>query len=221
MNSLSHAVALTTLQSLASGLSKDKHDKHAFIVSHVTLIIALALCKAPPKGLGNPADHAKLADTFAAAKLTSYAQHCAAFPQAFKETRMRSVDAWDKAQELAADIVVTAFAGCAPRSYSAEELAAKAEKKLAAKAAKLAADKLAEREAKDEAKEERQRIHSDGFAEGRDSVVVTGTMIAELILSGHFGAADLAMIAQALPDVIELTEVTLTGADVAADVATA
>lgn len=178
---LSSSLRQTALQALSSAIGKDKTERHAFIVSQVSTIIALALCKAPPKGVGNPADHGKLVDVFTKAGMPRYAEHCAAFPQALKG-RMRSLDSWEQAQEDGAAVAVAAFAGCAPRTVSPEAQAVKDAKRAAKKVEADKAAKLAERDAKDADKAARQ----EAFNEGAASVVITPTMVADLIKAGAF-----------------------------------
>lgn len=195
-SAVSVLIGQTALQSLSAAIGNDKHAKHAFIVATVSTIIALALCKAPPKGFGNPADHTKLAETFAAAKMKNYAEHCAAFPQALKG-RMRSIDAWEEAQEEGAIIVLAAFAGCAPKVYTAEQLTAREEKKAKAAKERAKNDKADAKAAKDLAKAELEAEYQRGYEAGRASMmadmpVVNAAMVADLIRSGAFRLEDIA-----------------------------
>lgn len=172
-------LAQTALQTLAAGIGKDKTERHAFIVNQCAVIIALALCKAPPKGQGNPADHAKLAGTFAAAKMTNYAEHCAAFPQALKG-RMRSVQDWAQAQDEGIKIAVAAFSGCAPKTYTAEQIKAREDKREAAKLERAKQDKADAKAAKE--------LHAAELAQaeqhGRESVAVTESMVVDMVRAG-------------------------------------
>lgn len=193
-SALSQAVNLTAIQTLKNGLSRDKHDRHAFIVAQVSTIIALALCKTPPKGHGNPADWKNLPETFKAAGLKAYSEHCAAFPQFLKETGQRSVNEWDTAYALATDATVTAFGPCAPRTLTAEESAKRAEKREAKKAEKAKAEKQAAADQRAQVKAERQQAYD----EGRASVVVTAQAVADMVTSGVFSDADIEVIGKAL-----------------------
>lgn len=165
---------LTAYQSLSMALSSDKGDRHGFIVAHVATIVALALCKAPPAGLGNPADHAKLAEMFTAVGKDAYAKHCAALKPAMREVGMRSIESWDDAYSMGETIACAAFGALAPRRYTADELAARDAKKAAKKAEK--ADKGAQ----------------------PDAPLLTGAVVADLIKAGQFSGADLDLIAAAL-----------------------
>jgi len=193
-SSLSQAVNLSAIETLKTGLSKDKADKHAFIVAQVATVIALALCKAPPKGYGNPADWKTLPDVFAGAGLKAYAEHCAAFPQYLKAQGQRSVAEWVDAYALAADAVVAAFTGCAPRTLTPEQLAERESKKAAKKAEKEKAEKAAAAELKAQHKADR----AQAFEEGRASVVVTAQAVADMVTSGIFSDADVETIGAAI-----------------------
>lgn len=193
-SALSQAVNLTAIQTLQNGLSRDKHDRHAFIVAQVATIIALALCKTPPKGHGNPADWKNLPETFKAAGLKAYSEHCAAFPQFLKETGQRSVNEWDTAYAMATNATVTAFGPCAPRTLTAEESAKRTEKREAKKAEKAKAEKAQAEEHRAQVKAERQQA----FEEGRASVVVTAQAVADMVTSGMFSEDEVQTIGAAI-----------------------
>ena len=192
--SLSQSVNLTAIQTLKNGLSRDKHDRHAFIVAQVSTILALALCKAPPKGYGNPADWKSLPETFKGAGLKNYGEHCAAFPQFLKETGQRSVPEWEAAYTLATNAVVTALGPCAPRTLTPEESAKRAEKREAKKAEKAKAEEQAAADQRAQVKAERQQA----YEEGRASVIVTAQVVVDMVTSGIFSDADIETIGKAL-----------------------
>lgn len=193
-SALSQSVNLTAIQTLKNGLSRDKHDRHAFIVAQVSTILALALCKAPPRGHGNPADWKSLPETFKTAGLKNYGEHCAAFPQFLKETGQRSVDDWETAYSMATDVTVTAFGPCAPRTLTAEESAKRAEKREAKKTEKAKAEKQAAADQRAQVKAERQQA----FDEGRASVVVTAQAVADMVAANLFSDDDIEIIGKAI-----------------------
>lgn len=187
--------AIGALWTLIGG---DKAAIHAAIVGHVGTIIALALCKAPPKGIGNPADHAKLPELFEASKGGKrYAPYCAAFPQALKG-RTRSIEAWEEAQERGAEIACAAFGELAPKTYTVEQMAEREAKRAEKKAEREKEAKKAEREAK---ALQREELAAE-FARGAASVqapILTAQMVADMIRAGAFDADGLAVIRAALP----------------------
>ena len=205
--SLSSAIALTALESLKNGLSRDKADRHAFIVSHTATVIALAMVHTAPKGIGNPADWAKLPAMFEASGLKGYADHCAAFKQALKG-RARKVADWSTAQEEAADVVLAAFAPLAPRTLTPEQVAKREADKAAKKAEREKGAKAAEKAAKVAQAEGLKAARQAAFDEGRASVVITATDIATMLRAGSFSAADIATIRAAMPDVTTVAAVT-------------
>jgi len=208
--SLASTVSLSAVETLKTGLSRDRHDKHAFIVAQVATVIALALCKAPPKGYGNPADWKTLPDVFAGVGLKAYAEHCAAFPQYLKAQGQRSVTEWADAYAMAADVTIAAFSGCAPRTLTPEQVVERQAKKDAKKAEKEKAEKTAAAELKAQHKADRLQAFEEGraqalaegraqaFAEGRASVVITAQAVADMITSGIFSDADVETIGAAV-----------------------
>lgn len=191
--SMSAVTAMSALQTLQAGIGKDKVQKHVFIVGQVATIVALALCHEAPKGMGNPADHAKLYATFNDAGLTNYAQHSNAVKVALKG-RGRSCASWDAAYEEGMVIVLAAYAGCAPKEYTKAELKAREEKRATKKAEKAKADKAAAEAAAEAAKAARQAVYD----EGRANAVITAQAVADLIRAGNFDAEGLRAIAAAL-----------------------
>lgn len=207
--SLTQTVSLSAVETLKNGLSKDKTDKHAFIVAQVATIVALALCKAPPKGHGNPADWKALPEIFKSAGLKNYGEHCAAFPQYLKATGQRSVAEWTDAYAMAADATIAAFSGCAPRTLTPEQVAERQAKKDAKKTEKAAAEKAAAAELKAQHKADRLQAFEEGRAsvkadrqqaydEGRASVAITAQAVADMVTSGIFSDADVETIGAAI-----------------------
>lgn len=187
------SLRLSALGTLNAGLSDSKADRHQFIVSQCAVIVALALCGAPPRGVGNPADHARLPDVFKAAKLDNYADACASVRQTLKGA-MRSVPAWDEACSMGETIAETAFATLAPKVRTQEQQDASAAKKAAKKVE-------TEKQAKLDAKAEKQARAEDlahEYTRGQQSAVISGAMVADAIRAGAFTAADLALIGAAL-----------------------
>lgn len=198
MQSLRTAQAISSsLETLRAALGKDRTEKHALILTHVGVIIALALVNQAPRGHGNPADWKALPAMFAAVGLKAYAEHCAAFPQFFAEHKPRSVGDWETAQDIGYDAAVAAFAGCAPRTVTAEQAAQRAERKAeraAAKAAEVKAQERAERERQQEALRKAELA-------GRKAALaeLTAAQVADMIRAGRFDSGDLCIIVDAMP----------------------
>lgn len=195
--SMSAVTAMTALQTLQAGIGKDKVQKHVLIVGQVATIVALALCRTPPAGLGDPADHAKLYATFNDAGLKNYAQHSNAVKVALKG-RGRSCASWDAAYEEGMSIVLAAYAGCAPKEYTKAELKAREEKRATKKVEKAKADKEAAEAAAEAAKQAQADMRQQAYDEGRANAVITAQAVADLIRSGGFDAEGLRAIAAAL-----------------------
>lgn len=198
MQTLRAAQAVTSsLETLRAALGKDRTEKHALIVSHVGIILALALVNQAPKGHGNPADWKALPAMFAGVGAKAYAEHCAAFPQFFAETKPRSVGDWETAQDIGYAAAVAAFAGCAPRTVTPEQAAKRAETKAAkaqAKADETKAQERAERERNQEAMRKAELA-------GRNAALaeLTAQQVADLIRAGHFDTSGLVVIMDAIP----------------------
>lgn len=191
---------MTALETLTAAIGKDKHARHALIVSKVGDILALALCKAPPKGIGSPADWKALADRFTAAKLTRYADAAAGFIPALKG-KTRSVEAWEDAQATGLTLAENAFADCAPRSLSDEEQAKRTEKRAAKLAERTKTAKALEREERDMRRAELAQEYERGRAAAQAVPVLTADMVADMVRAGAFGAEGAAIIRAALDSV--------------------
>ncbi len=199
---------MTALQTLVAGLSRDKGARHQFVVNQTAQIVALALCTQPPKGVGDPADHAKLASTFRAAKLERYALHCAAIKAALSGA-MRSVSEWEQAQQDAVTLVELAFGALAPKVRT------KAEKTKAeeAKAAKVEAAKVEAAKAVQAAKDMHAAELADAFAKGEASGKAAPAMldaqgVIDAIRAGAFTPDDVAAIHRASAPVVDVVDVT-------------
>jgi hypothetical protein len=186
----------TALQTLRAIVGADKVARHDAIVVQVGLICALALASAPPKGMGNPADHTKVAATFTDGKMPRYAEACVGLSVALKVKGFRSLD-WEDAQlegfamadgmlsELRPKVKTKVEAKAAEERKAAKAKAREAEAKAdAAKAAELKAAELAQE-------------FDKGRAQGRAEVMTAETVAAAIRL-GQFNAEGLALIADAL-----------------------
>lgn len=208
------AQAVTALQALRAIIGADKVGRHDAIVVQVATIAALALADQPPKGLGNPADHAKVAQCFTEANMPRYAQACIGFTTALRVKGFRSLS-WEDAQTEGLAMADAMLADLRPRVLSKAEAKAKEAKAAARKATKVEeakAEAAAAQAKADEAKAaELRAAYERGQSEPRP---ITAENVADLIRAGAFDTQGLQVIAAALkgaPVDVPAREVALIG----------
>lgn len=192
---VSPVITMTALETLRGALSNDKGLRHVLIVSEVAKVVALAVCQQPPKGVGNPADHAKLVALFTDAKLTKYAEHSAGVKAAIKGQGQRSISSWDEALEFGTSTAMAAYDACAPLVVSKDAQAARDAKKAEGKAAR----ELKAKEEEKAASDLRAAEVSDAYAKGVRAGL-SAQAVADAIRANQFSAADLKVIRAALAD---------------------
>lgn len=189
----------TALQTLRAITGADKIGRHDAIVVQVGIIAALALATQPPKGLGNPGDHSKVAQCFADAKLTRYAEACVGLSVALKRKGFRSMD-WDAAQLEGFALADGILCELRPKVYTKAQEAERAAAKEA-KAKEREASAKADEQAKLVAQAaELSKVREAGIAQGKAEAVasLTASMVADMIRAGAFDADGLALIRAAM-----------------------
>lgn len=187
----------TAIASLSAIVGVDKVARHDLIVEHVGTILALALAATPAKGYGNPADHAKVAQVFTAAKMTRYAEACVGLKAALQAKGFRSIPEWDDALLEGFAMADSMLADLRPKTYTKAQLKEREEAAAKRKVAK-------EQERKDEAAKAEQAqkdaiaaAYAKGQAEAQPPVI-TAEMIADMVRAGQFNADGLRLIAEAI-----------------------
>jgi flagellar biosynthesis GTPase FlhF len=189
------AVSMSALQAVKGLMGTDKVAQFDTLIAQTAIIGALALCTQPPKGYGNPADHAQLSKVFAEAKKDKLADHAKGYSTALRVRGFRSIADWAEACEEAYALAEEVFAPCAPKvKTKAEQAAAEARKAEKSKAAEQA---KAEEERK--AAELKAAELADAFRAGQAAAPsLTAETVADCIRAGAFTAEGLALIRAAL-----------------------
>lgn len=196
----SSLIIQSALMVLRTGLSKDKADRFAFVVSQSAQVVAVALAKTPPKGVGNPADWKELSATFAAVGMDNYAKHCAGIKAAITDAGTRSCATWAEACVMGETIVSQAFAPLSPRTLTPEQVTARLAKREQRATDKAKQDKADAKTVSDVRRAELAAEYARGLADGiAQAGTVTAGNVADMIRSGAFDTAGLIIIMDAMP----------------------
>jgi hypothetical protein len=190
----------TALAQLRIATGADRIGRHDYFTQLCGTIAALALCQQPPKGIGNAADHTKVAAVFTDAKMPRYAEALVGLSVALKRKGFRSIPEWDDALLEGFALVDGMLCHLRPKAQTPEALKAAEERKAQKAAERAAEEKAAEEKAAEEQKAALVAAEAKGFERATVEATKAESIVA-LIKTGQFSDAELALISEAIASV--------------------